>query len=106
MLENNVWFTHQASSITVSPPATHCNDIIDHPRRNVHASRIDTVAKLHSVVDLVDQQPAVSILEYIDRHDAAADRLRRADADIRQRRCDRAVTGRAATSSVGNPVLA
>src|SRR5439155_20425065 len=69
------------------------------------AGRRNAVTELHRVVDLVDQQAAIRVLEYIHGEHAAANRVRSPDAQIVQFGRHRAVGGFATTRRVGDPVL-
>ena len=77
---------------------------VHHPLGDVHAGRRDAVAELHRVVHFVHEQPAIGILEQIERHHAAAAGPGRARADVGELRRDRAVARRAAARGVGDPV--
>ena len=45
----------------------------DNRIRDVHAGRFAAVAKLHRVIDLIDEQSPVAVLQYVNRQHTAAD---------------------------------
>ena len=76
------------------PLARYLQTEVHHALRNVDAGRRDAVAKLHRVVDFVDEQASVGILEQVERDETATDCTSRPGADVRELRRDRAVARR------------
>src|SRR5579884_3933694 len=83
-----------------------CTDVVQYRAGDIDAGGGDAVAKLHRGVDLVDEQAALLIFQHVDRQNAAADRARRAHAQIVEFGRNRAIAGGRPARGVGDPVRA